>query len=126
MIIGESLASLLEIIVSALLAPLSAGRRKNEELGHVVHLVVLLLVRGISREREYLADSDARRVTGDGRALAEALSQITRAYQTGSISTPPERVESLCFAGAQGLSAALATHPPVDARVERLLSELEA
>lgn len=121
MIIGESLASILEIIVAALFSPLAGKRNVNEDIGHTVHLLVLILVRGISRQREFLADSDAKQLLDDGTPLAEALYQITRAYQDGFVSAPPARVESLCFAGDWGLPEAYATHPPVETRVERLL-----
>jgi heat shock protein HtpX len=121
MLIGESLAIVLEIVVAALLSPIGGKRNVNESIGETVHLLVLLLVRGISREREFLADGDAKTLLGDGEPLAGALYQITRAYQEGFVSAPPARVESLCFAGDWGLSAAYATHPPMDARVDRLL-----
>ena len=121
MIIGESIASGLEIVVSAILAPLSSSRNPiNESAGRTVHIIVLLFVRGVSRKREFLADSDAKSVMGSGEPLKNALRQITGAYQQGIVSSPPKRVESLCFAGEWDVTAALATHPDIEDRVARL------
>lgn len=76
-----------------------------------------LLLRAHSRRREYRADDRAADVTGRPLALASALAAIERA-------AAPERgrLSPLVIHGDEEgtLSRLLATHPPMDERVERL------
>ncbi len=113
-----------------------AGRRP-EPFGHhlvrvhyrVSQVVVVLLLaltlalRAHSRRREIRADDRAVEVTGDPLALARALARIQRASRPrlGPLS-------SLYIYGqeeADTLSRLLATHPPMDDRIERLVERTE-
>lgn len=82
-----------------------------------------LLQLGVSRQREYLADSTAARMLGSGRPLAEALQTITAddrvALQVNPATAPMYIVNPL---HAQGVAGLFATHPPVQERIARLLS----
>ncbi len=76
-----------------------------------------LLQLALSRAREYDADLEAARLTGDARALASALQKLER-YQGGwleRVMLPGRRVPE---------PSLLRTHPPTEERVRRLL-ELE-
>ena len=75
-----------------------------------------LLLRAYSRRRELAADDTATELTGDPRALASALSKIRRAAAAGG------PLSSLYIHGDEEgtLTRLLATHPPMDRRIERL------
>ncbi|WP_299038082.1 zinc metalloprotease HtpX [uncultured Pseudokineococcus sp.] len=84
-----------------------------------------LIQMGISRTREYDADEDGARLTGDPLALARALRKLERG--TAAAPLPPERdlVSSshMMIANpfrAKDARSLFATHPPMDERVARL------
>jgi heat shock protein HtpX len=82
-----------------------------------------LLQLAVSRQREYLADATAARMLGTGRPLAEALHTITadeRATLEVNPATAPMYIVNPLRAG--GIAGLFATHPPVQQRIERLLS----
>jgi len=113
-----------------------AGRRPAPFSHHLVRVhyrvsqvvVVLLLaltlaLRAHSRRREIRADDRAVAVTGDPLALARALARIQRASRPrlGPLS-------SLYIYGQEdedALTRLLATHPPMDERIERLIERTE-
>jgi len=78
---------------------------------------VALLQLGLSRSREFNADMDAARLTGDPRGLASALSKLERAEQSilARLIMPGRKVP---------VPSVLRTHPDTAERVKRLL-ELE-
>jgi len=93
----------------------------------VVWLVSFLLIRALSRYREYAADRGAAIITGTPSALASALQKIS-----GSMARIPQRdlreVEAMnaffivpAISG-NALVELLSTHPPVEKRIERLLT----
>lgn len=84
----------------------------------VVFLVLTLLVRAHSRRREFAADERAAAVTGRPLALARALRKIERAGQPGGGLLSPLYVHA---EEEDPLTRLLSTHPPMDARVERLV-----
>jgi len=88
----------------------------------IVLVVVTLLTRARSREREFAADDRAAEVTGDPLALARALRRIERAtepaWTLAPLSTNRETHDPV--------ERWLATHPPTDERVERLLRKAES
>lgn len=83
----------------------------------VVLLVLTVVTRSFSRQREYAADDRAVAATGRPLALARALRKIDRAA-----TTPGELLAQLTIRGDEEgrLTRLLATHPPMDERVERL------
>lgn len=90
-------------------------------LAVVALFVLTVLLRAYSRRRELAADDTAVELTGDPAALASALSKIQRAAAAhGPLS-------SLYVHGdAEGtLTRLLATHPPMERRIERLRERAE-
>jgi heat shock protein HtpX len=81
----------------------------------------------ISRSREYEADADGARVTGDPLALASALRKLE--LGTRQLPLPPERtlvttssmmIANPFRAGGGGLTRWFSTHPPMAERIARL------
>ncbi|WP_323190718.1 M48 family metalloprotease [Halostella sp. PRR32] len=86
-------------------------------------LALTLALRAHSRRRELAADDRAVAVTGDPLALARALTRIQRASRPrhGPLS-------SLYIYGQEeedALARLLATHPPMDDRIERMVERAE-
>lgn len=85
----------------------------------------MLVQLAISRTREYDADEDGSRLTGDPLALASALAKLD--VGTKQLPMPPERrlvnASHLMIANpftAGGVSRLFATHPPMADRIARL------
>jgi heat shock protein HtpX len=97
------------LLATALLAPLAAT----------------LIQLAISRTREYDADEDGARLTGDPQALASALRKLERGTaarplpQTVQLENVSHLMIANPFRGA-GLAKLFATHPPMDQRIARL------
>ena len=93
------------------------------ERGAATVLVGLtLLLRAHSRRREYAADDRAASVTGDPLALARALQKIQRAAEPrwspfGPFYVTPDDESALV--------RLLATHPPTDERIRRLVAQAD-
>ena len=79
----------------------------------------------LSRQREWEADAAAVRYTRDPLSLAQALQMMVRS--PGGVGCIPDGMSALCIRpanpSATGFFArAMATHPPVDDRITRLLN----
>lgn len=93
---------------------------------------VLMLARRLSRDREFVADRAAARLSGDPAALATALETLSAEDHdppAGDARATPDGVRGLCllphgFDGADDGWAATRSHPPVEDRVGRLRSLL--
>ncbi len=114
------------------------GRRGNEGAAMLLILLIaiitwiasFLIIRAISRYREYVADRDGALITGKPSKLASALLKIS-----GTMKRIPTRdlreVEGMnaffiipALSG-DALTNLFSTHPPVDQRVKKLM-EMEA
>jgi heat shock protein HtpX len=92
----------------------------------LVYVVSFLLVRMLSRYRELSADRGAALLTGRPAALGRALQKISG--DMGSIPTRDLREKEAmnaffiapAFGGKQSMASLLATHPPLEKRLEQL------
>ncbi len=100
-------ANILVVLATALLAPLAAS----------------ILQFAISRTREYDADEDGSKLTGDPLALASALDKLDDGIAVSPLPPTPQLENAAQvmianpFAGAQKL---FSTHPPIEDRIGRL------
>jgi heat shock protein HtpX len=78
-----------------------------------------MVVAAFSRWREFRADAGSARLTGSGSMIA-ALEALRR--NTQRVDTHQQAFVSLKISGTmrRGLAVLLASHPPLDARIERL------
>jgi heat shock protein HtpX len=90
-------------------------------------LAAMLIQMAISRAREYEADRGGAEISGDPRALADALAKIERYAQGVPMPTADEHpataqmmiINPLSGGGLRGL---FSTHPPTEERIRRLLA----
>ena len=85
-------------------------------------IIAMLIRLAISREREYLADATAVKLTRYPDGLKNALVKIKNNYQPTKSAT--ETTAPLYFADPIGkhLAGVFSTHPPIDERIKRLSS----
>ncbi|MCB2412972.1 zinc metalloprotease HtpX [Demequina sp. TTPB684] len=88
-------------------------------------LAATLIRMSISRTREFDADEDGARLTGDPAALASALRKLESGTAARPLQQSPqlENVSHLFIANpfnGVGLARMFSTHPPMDERVARL------
>lgn len=98
------------MLVSMILAPIGAS----------------LIQMAISRTREFDADEDGSRLTGDPEALASALNKISAGAQAEPMpqTAGTQSVSAMMIANpfsSQGFSRLFSTHPPTDERISRLM-----
>ncbi len=109
------------------------GGRDNDNRNPLVALLVLILAPiaamliqlAISRAREYEADRGGAEISGDPRALADALAKIDH-YAKGlpleTAETHPATAQMMIInpLSGGGLSGLFSTHPPTEERIHRL------
>jgi heat shock protein HtpX len=86
-------------------------------------IAAMLIQMAISRSREFAADAGAAQITGNPRALADALRKIDALAKRVPLDANPATAHMFIvkpFSG-QGLMGLVSTHPPTEARVQALL-----
>lgn len=104
---GGDMFSLLSMLALAILAPLAA----------------LLIQAALSRGREFQADAEAARLTGDPRGLAAALRRLESGVGRVPLPEANPATSHLFIVKpfrARGLASLFSTHPPLAERVARL------
>jgi heat shock protein HtpX len=124
------------IMVLANMARFSAffggGRSDDDDNGGIIGLVVmsilapvgaLLVQMAVSRGREYLADQEGARMSGDPEALAGALGKLERANQAQPMPNARPQTAHMFIVNPLSGSALMnlfSTHPPIAERMARL------
>ncbi|HEY3436827.1 MAG TPA: zinc metalloprotease HtpX [Actinotalea sp.] len=88
-------------------------------------VAAMLIQLAISRTREYDADEDGSRLSGDPLALASALAKLDKGTQRAPLPANRDlvQVSHLMIANpfrAEGMAKLFATHPPMAERIARL------
>jgi len=145
--LGQGIASIVAIVAQYVV--LFTGENDLADfflavvVGNIAQFLVTLFVLAISRYREYVADADAKAVTGRGEPLARALEKIHQHTQQPRQSTGhaqrdrgrprgnrrrdgnvDQQVSALCIASSDRgfLQQLVSTHPPMEKRIRRLRS----
>jgi heat shock protein HtpX len=108
------------------------GDRRDREGGGLGAIFMLLLAPfaamliqlWVSRTREYEADASGARMTGNPYALASALEKISGESRRVPLLASPNSAHMFIIApllGGQSFASLFSTHPPVQARIQRLI-----
>ena len=88
-------------------------------------IITPILRMAVSRNREYAADATGAQITHNPMALANALRKITTDSRVECLDKV-KSMSAVCIANPGGprefVSSLMATHPPVEKRIERLES----
>lgn len=86
-------------------------------------IAAILIQMAISRSREYLADESGARIAGTPTGLASALRRLESANRRAPLETSPQTAHMFIVNPLSGKSllSLFSTHPPVEARVARLM-----
>jgi heat shock protein HtpX len=90
----------------------------------VAPLTATLLQLAISRSREFDADAAAAELTGDPEGLASALSRLEQGNRMIPLDHSPATAHLFIVnpLSGRGIVNLFMTHPPIEARIQRLLS----
>lgn len=90
-------------------------------------IAAIMIQMAISRSREFVADADGATICGNPRALATALQRLQAGSERVPMNANPSTAHMFIvnpFAGAMGgIRSLFSTHPPTEARVERLMNQ---
>jgi heat shock protein HtpX len=90
----------------------------------IAPIAAMLLQFAVSRQREFLADATAAELLGTGRPLADALGTLQRGVEVLPMQVNPASASLYIVnpLSGRGMSALFSTHPPIAARIERLVA----
>ena len=107
----------------------SSGRNRNSS-NIVITLLLLILApiaasliqMAISRSREYIADADGAKISGDPLALASALRKLAygNSKQKNDVSESTAHMFIVNPLTGKDLQSLFSTHPPIDDRIKKL------
>jgi heat shock protein HtpX len=88
----------------------------------VAPIAAMLIQMGISRSREYKADAESGRITGQYLPLASALDKLHKAPVRLNLDRRPETAHLFIAnpLSGKGIASLFSTHPPVAERIKRL------
>jgi heat shock protein HtpX len=90
----------------------------------VASVAAMLIQMAISRSREYLADEGGAHLVGEPRFLARALEKLHRGVEKIPMDANPATAHMFIVSPLHGggVLSLFSTHPPIEKRIERLLS----
>lgn len=93
-------------------------------IGTIGNFFASMIQAAISRQREYLADASAVEFTMDPAGIAGALKKIGGASHRSNVSSPAaSEMEHMFFASAGIFKYGMASHPPLQERIELIEPE---
>ena len=108
----------------------SGGRNSRNNANAWVALLLLILApiaaaliqMAISRSREYIADSDGAKISGDPLALASALRKLAYGNSRQENNVSPSTAHMFIVNPLKGkdIQSLFSTHPPIDERIKKL------
>ena len=108
----------------------SGGRNNRNNSNLIVALLLMILApvaasliqMAISRSREYIADADGAKISGDPLALASALRKLAygNSRQQNNVSESTAHMFIVNHLTGKSLQGLFSTHPPIDERIKRL------
>lgn len=108
----------------------SGGRNSRNNVNAWVALLLLILApiaaaliqMAISRSREYIADSDGAKISGDPLALASALRKLAYGNSRQENNVSPSTAHMFIVNPLKGkdIQGLFSTHPPIDERIKKL------
>ena len=106
------------------------GRNSRNNSNIIIALLLLILApiaagliqMAISRSREYIADSDGAKISGDPLALASALRKLAygNAKQNNNVSSTTAHMFIVNPLKGKDIQSLFSTHPPIDERIKKL------
>ena len=106
------------------------GRNKRNNSNAIIALLLLILApiaasliqMAVSRSREYIADSDGAKISGDPLALASALRKLAygNSRQENNVSASTAHMFIVNPLKGKDIQSLFSTHPPIDERIKRL------
>ena len=107
------------------------GGRNNRNNSNVIIALVLMLLApiaagliqmAISRSREYIADSDGAKISGDPLALASALRKLAYGNSKQENNVSPSTAHMFIVNPLKGkdIQNLFSTHPPIEERIKKL------
>jgi heat shock protein HtpX len=134
--IAATFAGAISIVANMLMwTSMMGGRSRNSDnplgaIGALVAMIVapiaaMLIQMAISRSREFGADAASARLMGSGRPLASALEKLAYGHSRIEPTLKTEPATAHMFIvnplSARGMASLFSTHPPMEARIERLM-----
>ncbi len=108
----------------------SGGRDDRNNSNIIITLLLMILApvaasliqMAISRSREYIADADGAKMSGDPLALASALRKLAygNSRQQNNVSESTAHMFIVNPLTGKSLQGLFSTHPPIDERIKRL------
>ncbi len=108
----------------------SGGRNDRNNSNIIIALLLMILApvaasliqMAISRSREYIADADGAKMSGDPLALASALRKLAygNSRQQNNVSESTAHMFIVNPLTGKSLQGLFSTHPPIDERIKRL------
>jgi heat shock protein HtpX len=133
MTVAATIAGALSMLANMAMWGMMMGRSSDDEeggnpIGAIAGIILapiaaMLIQMAISRSREFLADEEGARLSGDPAALASSLRKIEAYSKRIPINSGTPATAHLFIINpfsAEGMAQLFSTHPSTDARVERL------
>ena len=106
------------------------GNNRSERGNFLPYLIMMILApiaallvqMGISRSREYLADKDGAKISGNPLWLANALRKLQQGTQVSPMQASPATAHMFIVNPLRGggIQSLFSTHPPINERIARL------